>query len=264
MNNTTLFETCPDTGLQIDPAIYDAQAPAPGQKTQLARIRRTIRPIVAKFHRAKDLADKIGALNEGDAVYAIISGDFIAGDLIEAYLVKYNLRADEIILASYSYNQNMIDSLVNLRNAGYVGSIGMVVSDFFFSHERAGAVAYTIAKLAPLATVSEPFALAAAGSHLKVTLIKTQCGRHIVIHGSANLRSSRCVEQIMIECNQDLYEFNRTILAKVLTKYRAKHPAIKPADWYPQVLQDHRENSKGLRASALWDKLTENEGVSNG
>jgi hypothetical protein len=241
---------------EIDPEIYDTSAPASSQKSsKLARVRRTIKPRFLKFHRAKDLANQVGVLNEGDSVYAVISGDFIAGDIIEAYLTTHNMRADELICSTLSYSDETVDSFANLRKAGYVGSIGIIVSDYFFSHERAQGIRYTIDTLAPLSTEAEPFTLAAAGTHMKVTLMKTECGRHLVIHGSANLRSSRCVEQIVIECNKELYEFNRAILATVLNKFRAKHPKLRRADWLADTIAEHKEHGKSLRSNSLWKSL---------
>ena len=43
---------------------------------------------------------------------------------------------------------------------------------------------------------------------MKISLIRTSCGRHLVMHGSANLRSSCNMEQFAIDNDRDLYEFH--------------------------------------------------------
>ncbi len=55
-----------------------------------------------KFYNAVKFVKKVGILEEGDHVESIVSGDFIAGDIIEAYLQEYDLFADEVIIATLS------------------------------------------------------------------------------------------------------------------------------------------------------------------
>jgi len=181
-------------------------------------------PRLVKYERAVDLAAKIPDLIEGDACYAIVSGNFIFGDFIEAVMVEKNWIATEMIVATLSLGKENVDSLHNLQKGGYVEKMGLIVSDYWYSHERRplGGVPYIVATLG-----REEFTFAAAGLHTKVTLIKTDCGKHIVMHGSANLRSSRNIEQVMIENNQTLYEFNRAWTTALLERFQATHKSLR-------------------------------------
>jgi hypothetical protein len=204
----------------------DTQA-KPIKKTEFARVKRYRRPRTVKYEYAAQLAKDIGRLEEDEHIFSIISGNFIAGDFIEAWLIENDFIAEEIIIATLSVSKDNIDSLKLLQDAGKVDKLGMIVSDYFFSHERKNGIEYIIDELS-----NGNFYLAAAGIHTKITLIKTECGQHIVIGGSANLRSSRNVEQLTIDNSKVLYDFNR--------------------EWMGKLLNDYQVNHKSLRGGKLW------------
>lgn len=185
-------------------------------ETGISVIKRYPRPRTVKYERAVDLAKNIPDLQEGEAVYAVVSGNFIFGDFIEAFMVENNYRDEEIIVATLSLGQENVDSLKNLQSGGYVDNLSLIVSDYWFAHERRreGGVPYILKHLG-----GENFSFAAAGLHTKVTLIKTSCAKYFVLHGSANLRSSRNIEQFCIENNQELYKFNASWLKKILANF---------------------------------------------
>ena len=192
------------------------------EKTKLARVKRHKPPRTVKYEKALDLINDIGDIEEDEAVFAIVSGNFIAGDVIEACLNKNDMFAEEIIISTLSYSQENIDSLKNIWLQDRVDKMALIVSDYFFSHERANGIQYTIDELGEY-----DFTLAVAGLHTKIALVKTKCGKHIVIHGSANLRSSRCVEQLIFENNELLYNFNRDWMLGLVDKYSATHKALR-------------------------------------
>jgi hypothetical protein len=57
-------------------------------------------------------------------------------------------------------------------------------------------------------------------------LIKTEQGKHIVIHGSANLRSSSNIEHFCIEDSKDLYNFVKENHDLILDKYKTINKSI--------------------------------------
>ncbi len=71
------------------------------------------------------------------------------------------------------------------------------------------------------------FQLAVAGIHTKTVQIETLGGRKIIIHGSANLRSSGNIEQITIEENEDLYDFYEGVFDNVLENYKTINKALR-------------------------------------
>ena len=108
--------------------------------------------------------------------------------------------------------------------------MGLIISEFFFSHERKSGVEDIIKNLS-----DGKFALAVAGIHTKLALIKTQCGQHIVIGGSANLRSSLNIEQITIDNCPIQYTFHREWMAEILNKYQANHTMLRREKLWQQV-----------------------------
>jgi hypothetical protein len=183
-----------------------------------------------KYRNAQKLAKDITITNNSRH-FVVIDGSFIFGDFIEALMVEKNYQAKRIVISTLSMNQNNVDSLQNLLVGGYVQQLDLIVSDFFFSHERSMLVPYIYEKL----DIDDKFQFAAAGTHCKICLIETECGRKIIIHGSANLRSSSNIEQFVIEDNEILFDFNMEIQDKILHKYKT----IK----------------KSIRASKLWETI---------
>ncbi len=169
-----------------------------------------------KYPKAEDLAEKV-SLAEGKRFYAIIDGNFYFGDFIEALIVKKDCLVEEMQISTLSMNGNNVDSLENLIKGGYIKKLDLIVSNYFFSHERHknGLVPYIYDKL----DIDNKFQLSVARSHCKIAQFKT--GPHnIVIHGSANLRSSWNSEQIMIENNKQLYDFNKEHFNAIIDKYK--------------------------------------------
>jgi hypothetical protein len=180
------------------------------------------------------MAAALPDLTEGQSFYAVVAGNFIFGDFIEALMVEKNYFAEEILIATLSLGKENVDSLRNLQEGGYVRRLGLIVSDFWYAHERrpAGGVPYIEKTLG-----GAGFSFAAAGTHTKVTLIRTSCGRNLVLHGSANLRSSRNVEQFVIENNSDLHAFNH--------------------GWMSHLLEAFTATKKSIRGEALWQEVRE-------
>ncbi len=68
--------------------------------------------------------------------------------------------------------------------------------------------------------------VAFCSSHIKATLLETYCGKHIVIHGSGNYRSSNSIEQITITDDKDLFTFYDLIAQELIAKYKTINKAI--------------------------------------
>ena len=169
-----------------------------------------------KFKNAKALSKEI-EIKQNERYFCIIDGSFIFGDFIEAFLVDRNMKAKEITISTLSMSQENIDSFKNLIEAGYIEKLNIIVSDFFYSHERHNLVKYMYEHL----DINNCFQLSVCRTHTKICLIETELngGRKYVIHGSANLRSSDNIEQFMIEENSELFDFNYTFHKKIIDNF---------------------------------------------
>ena len=183
-----------------------------------------------KYDLAINLAKDIKP-EPGCRYFVILDGKFIAGDFIEAFITEHNLHIKRMTISTLSMSENNVDSLANLINGGFVDELNLIVSDFFFSHERRNLIPYLYEQL----DKDDKFQLAVAGTHCKTCIIETHDGMFFVIHGSANLRSSSNIEQIMIEENRELYDFNHEYQMRIIEKYKT----IK----------------KGIRYEKLWDTI---------
>lgn len=151
----------------------------------------------------------------GMKFFCVLSGRFIAGDFIEAWVVAHNIHVKRMTISTLSLSEANVDSLANILNGGFVEDLNLIVSDYFFSHERRNLIPYIYDQL----DKENKFQLAVAGTHCKMCLIETVGGSKVVMHGSANLRSSGNMEQICIEENKPLYDFNFEIQEAILKTY---------------------------------------------
>ena len=192
-----------------------------------------------KYSHAQEMADDIEIPEDGERLFSIMSGRFIFGDLIEALFVKHNWHTKKLKIATLSISQDNIDSLQNLLDGGYVDSIELIISDYFYSHERhnLGLMKYLYENLD-----NGRLSVSVAGIHTKITQFIINENQRIVMHGSANLRSCDSIEQLVIENCQELYDFNCT--------------------WMDQITTDYATIRKPMRGNTLWQAVKAVEKVS--
>lgn len=187
-----------------------------------------------KYQRAEKLAKDL-VIRKGTRHFVFIDGKFIFGDFIEALIVNNNYHVEELTISTLSMSQNNIDSLQNLITGNYVDKLNLIVSDYFFSHERNQLIKYAYQEL----DIDNKFQLAVAASHCKIATIKTHNGGFIIIHGSANMRSSSNIEQIVVEESENLFNFVDELNQSILEKYQTIN--------------------KSIRHSKLWNLIKENK-----
>ena len=171
-------------------------------------------PIKVNYSYARDMAKDI-KLTRGEQIHAIVGGNFVFGDLLEALLVEKKVIADEMFVSTLSLSQENVDSFKTILDLGYCKKLNLVISNYFYSHERTNLVKYMLDELD---TKDDNFDLAVCRSHTKIVLIKIG-ETYIVMSGSANLRSSRSIEQIIIQEDKDLYEFYKGWFLDKNTEY---------------------------------------------
>lgn len=184
-----------------------------------------------KYEYAEDLARKI-KLASGCRYFCIVNGSFYFGDFIEALIVENRLEVKKMTIATLSLNENNVDSLGNLLHDGFVDELNLIVSDYFFAHERSNLVPYIYKEL----DFDNKFQLAVCRNHTKICIFETHYDARIVIHGSANLRTSSNLEQFVLEDNRALYDFNDDWLSAIIEKYSTI-------------------NKKSLRGKNLWQAV---------
>jgi len=168
-----------------------------------------------QYSKAKKLADDI-EITLGSRHYVFVNGKFYFGDFIEALIVGKDYRVKTLTISTLSMNENNIDSLANVMNGGYCDKLNLLISTYFYSHEKHNLVPYLYQEL----DKDNRFQLVVCRSHCKIALIELYSGEKIVIHGSANLRSSGNVEQLMIEESPDLYDFNYEYQRTMIDRYK--------------------------------------------
>lgn len=235
-----------DFGINIDDLDIDIDFDLPmaenGFKTRYikSKIQKNLSENKIKFDNAKKLAKDID-LGEGERYDVLLSGNFIFGDFIEAFIIRNNIKCIEMTISTLSLDQNNIDSLNNLLTNNYVDKLNLIISDYFYAHERSSLIPYIYDKL----DIDDKFQLASAGTHTKIIMLETLGGKKIVIHGSANLRSSSNIEQITIEENKQLYDFHFKYHNAIIEKYKTINKDVK--------------KHASLRANKLWSTITINK-----
>jgi hypothetical protein len=194
-----------------------------------------------EYKYAQDFAKQIN-IEKDSRYYAFIDGSFIFGDFIEAYLVGRDIKA-KVTLSTLSLSQENIDSFANLLDKGYISELNIIVSDYFFAHERNLLIRYMYEVL----DIDNMFQLAVCRTHTKITLIEHE-DKKIVISGSANLRTSDNLEQVSIEENEELYNFNYTVHKNILNEYKTINKSIKSKKLWQVVQKKELEGAQeGLK-----------------
>lgn len=193
-----------------------------------------------KYANAKKLAKNID-LDKQTRYNCIVAGNFIFGDFIEAFIVENNCKCLNVTISTLSMDQNNVDSLHNLITGEFIEELDLIISDYFYAHERGSLIPYIYKNL----DIDNKFQLAVAGIHTKICLIKTLGGKHIVIHGSANLRSSSNIEQFVIEENKEFYDFMLDYHKLVVKEYK--------------TINKESKKHKSLRGNKLWQAVVQKE-----
>jgi hypothetical protein len=199
-----------------------------------------------KYENAEKLASEIGSVPKGFRAFCILDGRFIFGDFIEALIVKNNWNCKQLTISTLSMSQENIDSLENLLDGGYLQQLNIIVSHYFFSNERHGdgLMPYLYEKL----DRTDRFQLSVASVHTKICMIETECGKKITIHGSANLRSSSNIEQIVIENNEELFDFSAQVHHAIIEKHKTIKKGVRSLELWRTVLSVENERSFNTKA----------------
>jgi len=183
-----------------------------------------------KYRFAQELAKAVKP-EKGMRVFVLLDGSFVAGDFFEAWIVEHNIHVKKMTISTLSMSENNVDSLANVLNAGYVDELDLIISDYFFSHERRNLVPYLYKEL----DKDNRFQLAAASTHCKLCLMETHNGSKVVVHGSANLRSSSNLEHLCIEESPELFDFLLSSQVAIIEKFKTINKSVRYTDMWDAV-----------------------------
>ena len=194
------------------------------------------KPQTVCYEYALDFAEQLRLSNETE-IFAFVSGNFVFGDFVEALVDLGMLSVRRMSLMTLSLNDENIDSIRNIIEWQNVERLDLVVSDYWFTHERkpGGLVDYLFRELT---VEGMELNIAFAAVHCKTWCIETRNGNYLTIQGSANLRSSRNIEQVHISPNRDLFDFVDGFTQKVIGVYN--------------VVNKDSKRKKGIRSGQLW------------
>lgn len=197
--------------------------PTPGDNQEHVRI---LRPRIerrditlrAAYENARAFARQID-LTPGARTFAWINGNFIFGDIVEALITERRVGIKRLYICSLSFSQENIDSLRNVMDimGDELERLVLVFSGYQYSYEKYNLVPYMYQELDdPQNRVQIVF----GRWHAKLMTMETVHGHTITIHGSANMRSSNSIEQIMIEVDdRTLHDFNAAIMDDIAERF---------------------------------------------
>ena len=222
------------TGFKQQPAAARKQDEEQTDRAMETRYTPPLPPITGipcLYKNAAKMAREI-KVEDGQRYNAIVSGDFVFGDFIGAYIWEHGITVEDMLISTLLVNQKNVEMLSRLMDRGRIKKLDMLLSIYFYGNERYQLIPFIRKKL----DVNNRFQLAIAGIHTKIVQFRTSDGQKIVISGSANMRSSGNAEQFTIEENPVLYDFYEDAFGKVMERFGT----IK----------------KDIRHHQLWDVMT--------
>lgn len=189
-----------------------------------------------KYDKALQLAAEIKP-TPGFRYDVLVSGSFIFGDFIHAFLTKNHIQAKRCIISTLGMNEANVNALAALMRANYIQELELFVSVYFFSLKRHDIVPY-IYRVLDADEFKGRFQLSVSHIHTKTFQIETSDGRKMIMQGSANLCSSANIEQFIFEENPEVFDFYADIFEKFSNKYH--------------TIKETTTTSR----KAMWEKIT--------
>jgi len=137
----------------------------------------------------------------GDRTHCLLRGDFVLCDLIPA-IIGVRGRCTHLRVATLGLSVANADALACLVERGQIGELTIVVSHYFAQVDKATVFRTVANRLAGIGRLS------VTRSHAKVICLPTARGDHFSIEGSANLRSSDNLEQMLIFNDVETHAFH--------------------------------------------------------
>lgn len=169
---------------------------------------------IKKMIRPENAAPIMPLLPEGpdDRLHCMLRGDFILCDLIPLIIANRG-ACSHLRVATLGLSAANAEQLANLHAGGLIGRITLVASHYFQQVDKTTTFKQVQSILAGRAE------LVICRSHAKVILIPTTGGDFYTVEGSANLRSSDNLEQMLILNDQATHDFHAGWIDALATEY---------------------------------------------
>jgi hypothetical protein len=169
--------------------------------------------------RAGGIKEACGALAQlpgsGESLHCVMTARLDMTDVVNALLAKLG-RCDRLAIATLGYNRRNWRTLLGWLDSGNVGSLTLVASIFFRSH-NGDLWTETLAELGRRRQRA-----VCCPSHCKVMCLAFADGTHLAIEGSANLCSNGSArEQFAIINDEELYRWHSGWIDALVAKYEA-------------------------------------------
>ena len=229
MEDLDLLTSSIDLDFDFDLADFDLITDADPMKEP--RAQRILKPRVDKtlldtrmvsFDNARTFVRQLDLAGSA-RTYAWLDGSFIFGEIVEA-LGESGHPVRRAWITSLGLSEENVDSLYNCLALYGLEQLSLLLSGYFYSHEKYKIVQYMYDKL-DVEIETEPgswtpaFQVGYFNMHAKIMALELYDGTKLTIHGSSNLRSSNSIEQIMAETDPDLFDFNVGVIRDFMRKY---------------------------------------------
>lgn len=212
--------------LDFDISDFDFEDREPDRLTRFIqpRIDPSVLTQTVHYDHALELAEQID-LSGKTRTFAWVSGSFVFGDILEALWEVKNIDIKNLFIASLSISEENVDSWAGLLQQANIERFDLVCSAYFYSHYKFDLVPKMYEALG-----NDPRVQIAFGAyHTKIIALETHHGNTLTIHGSANMRSSANIEQVMIEPNcRELYDFNSSMIRDICDRYGTINHNMQP------------------------------------
>jgi hypothetical protein len=195
--------------------VHDQPREAGEQQTgRRAFLARTHRRRFACLRAAAEALDVLPG--EGESLHGVMTGLYDLMHLVVCLLQRFDCLCVTMRIATLSLSARNVQEMVALLDAGSVGRLDLLASDFFKRHEKD-----IMAEL--LKEFSERGQrVAIARSHCKVVTMALVDGRRYVLEGSANLRTNKNAEQFCLSRYPALHRWYDVWLSQMVTRYEVK------------------------------------------
>jgi hypothetical protein len=179
----------------------DAETNVPGKAPRPLSVKDVARRF-AMLREASAVLDHLPG--PGEALHALMTGRYDLTVLLTCILEQASTPCDHLRIATLSLKERNLYELYRLIDAGKVGRLTLLVSEFFHAHHKD--ICQTL--VGELVGRSPAHRFAAARSHAKVVCLDFASGGKLVLEGSANLRTNSNREQFCLLHHAELHDWH--------------------------------------------------------
>lgn len=167
--------------------------------------------LLAHYEKVENLERNLTRLpSEEEFFFLQTCKQFNAFTFIPFILKTENIT--ELFASTYSISVRVVESMMELYDAGMIEQITLLVSDSLIKRNPV-----TIDKIESLASFRPNFKIVYTWNHSKVSLVNTQSG-HYIIEGSGNWSENAAIEQYIFANSKGLYDFRKEIFNELYLK----------------------------------------------